>query len=154
MELRPELPAPVLVEVARDVAVRVVVEDDRDHVDLLLDGRRHLLGVVEEAAVARDHDHRAVGAGDLGADRGRVLEAEIAGVGRRDVGPRAVDGKEGPGEIADLRHAGHDDRLLGNALAERAEDRGVRLLRHEPGDLGADLLALGLARLARLGAGA
>ena len=57
-------------------------------------------------------------------------------------------------EVADLRHAGDDGRVLGNALAQRPEDRRVGLLGHEAGDFLADLLALGLLRGAGLAAGA
>src|SRR3989304_6005439 len=60
-ERRREGPAPGLVEVARDVAEGVVVEDDGDDGDLVEHGRRQTLPVVHEAAVAGEGDHRGVG---------------------------------------------------------------------------------------------
>src|SRR5262249_44938086 len=69
VQLGRKLSAPVLVEVSRDVAVGIVVENDGYHVDPVLDGRRHLLGIVEEAAVARDHDDWTVRWGHLRAAR-------------------------------------------------------------------------------------
>src|SRR5205823_13133367 len=59
-ELGAVAPTPGLVEVARHVAVRVVVEDERDHVDAVLHRGRQLLRVVEEPTVPRDGDDRTV----------------------------------------------------------------------------------------------
>src|SRR5262249_28460207 len=62
------------------------------------------------------------------------------------------DREERAREVAHLRHPGDDDAVLWDALAQRAEDRRVRLLGHIAGDFLADLLALGLLRRARLAA--
>ena len=50
-----------------DRAVHAVVDHDDDDRQLILDGRRQLLAGHQEAAVAGEADHRAVGVASLAA---------------------------------------------------------------------------------------
>ena len=81
---------------AAHVAERAVVEDDDGDADLVLDGRRHLLHVEHEAAVAVDRDDLLVRVADLRTERRREAVPErplVPGgrcrcAGRRSAGPR------------------------------------------------------------------
>ena len=124
----PDAPAPGLVEVARDVAVGVVVEHDDHHRDPVPDRGRQLLAVEEEAAVAAHHHDRPVRARHLGPERRGERVAEIAGVRRREVGPGLVDGPEGSGVVPDLGHVADQDGLGRRPGPEAPLDRRLGLL--------------------------
>src|SRR5256884_9307809 len=72
---------------------------------------------------------------DLGAQRGRILVAEVPRVGRREVSPRLVHGPERTRVVTDLGHARDDDRVLGRPRTQHPEDRRVRLLGNDRPDL-------------------
>ncbi len=71
-----------LIEIARDVAVGVVAEDESDGVNAVLDGRGEIGGGEEKAAVATDAKHLAVGVRHLHAQGGWEGEAEVEGSSR------------------------------------------------------------------------
>ena len=90
---------------------------------LELHGGREFLHAEHEAAVAGDRDHRPVGIGDLGAERGRKARAERALIARGDEGARLVDRKAVPGGEADLRQLVGDDGVRAAAPRAGCSDR-------------------------------
>ena len=94
------------------------VVDHRDHdVGAVLHGRRELLAVHQEAAVARQrHDH-AVGLGDLGRDRRRHAVAHRA-AGRRELGLEAAILEEAMQERRVVAGAVGDDRIVRQPLVQ------------------------------------
>ena len=109
-----------LLPLAHHAEVRVVEDGDLDRDALRRRGHQLLRGHLE-AAVAVDGPHHAVGAADLGADRGRHREAhraEPAGVDPR-VGMVELPVLAGPHLV--LADARHDDRVVGSRVAQLLE---------------------------------
>src|SRR6266581_4007506 len=66
-----------LLLIAQNVAVGGVVEDNRNHVDAMMDGCRHFLQAEQKAAVAGDGNDCLVRIRNLDAERCIVAESEM-----------------------------------------------------------------------------
>ena len=95
-----------------DRAVHAVVDHDHHDRQLVLDGGGELLAGHQEAAVAGEADHAALGLGELGRDRGGQAVAHRAR-GRGELGPEAVIGEVAVGP----------DRVVARPVGEDAARR-------------------------------
>ena len=87
---------------------------------------RQLGHVVHEAAVAVQRQHRHVGVGDLGAERGGVTAAQRALVAAGHHGARPVDRQADPGHIAHLGQLIDHDTVVRQRLADHLEKGHLR----------------------------
>ena len=116
-----------------DVAVGVIVEDDRGERNRMVDGGRQFGDPEQRAAVAGNRDDRHVRAGMGRAERRRDAPAQRALIARRQVGPRLVAREGQARDIADL----------GQLVGEDAVPRQFRPDRRQPGHLGAEPVGIG-----------
>ena len=113
--------------VPQHVAVGIVVEHHHHNVDAVLHRRRHLLRVVQESAVAGERDHRLVRLGHLGPQRSRVGIAQVARVRRCDESPWLIHREVGPAVVAQLRHSGNQNAIVGHGGAHGGQEGLLRL---------------------------
>ena len=116
-----------LVQVARNVAVRVVPEDDGDYVDAVLHGGGKLGRVEHEAAVSGHAHHGAVGLGHLCAQRGRERVAEIERIAGIYVRLWVLHLVVGAGVVPELRNVPDYECVFRDAPLHRLQDRVLRL---------------------------
>src|SRR4029450_4492913 len=84
------------------------------------------VGREEKAAVARNRQHRNVGARMLRAERGGVAPTEVVLIAGRKEGPRPIDRKQEPGGKTDLGDLVDEDAFLGKLRANRVEKGDLR----------------------------
>ena len=113
--------------IAQHVAVGRVVEQHGDQVDAELHRGRQFRATEQEAAIAGQRHHRPVRHRHLDAERGRKAGAERAGEARRDQRARRMERKAEPRDVADLRHLVAQDAVLRQHVADRFEERHLRL---------------------------
>ena len=129
---RPALrPAAVLVH--PDRAVALVVEDDRDDLGLLADGRLELGHRHREAAVAGEGDDDPIAVDERRGDRGRQRVAHRARR-RPEERARAAEPEAARQPQPEVAGVGRDDRVVGqeSAGASRSRGRGGRRGRPRP----------------------
>ena len=132
-----------------DRAVHAVIDDDDDDGQIVLHGRREILAVHQEAAVAGEGDHCSIREDPLGADRGRYAIAH-----------RAAGWRELRRELVEAMEAVHPGRVIARAIAqdgvvgELAAQPAHHLARMEFAGHGRRLLAPGDIGFMRGGAGA
>ena len=92
-----------------DQAVAVVVEDQRDERHLLAHRGLQLLGIHQEAAIARDGNHVAIRVQQLGGDRARQADSHRGEPIGDDAGVRPVAGVEAGDPHLVGTNVGHQD---------------------------------------------
>ena len=111
-----------LIQIAFDIAVRVVVEDDSHDVDSVLDRGREFRCVKHEPAVANHADHWSVGLTDFDSERGWEGKPEVERVARIDVGLGVVDFVVGPRVPTELSNVPNDECVFGDRFVDRLDD--------------------------------
>ena len=111
---------------AADIAERAVVEHHRDHRQAMAHGGGEFLRLIHEAAIAGDQHHAAVGHRRLRAEGDAEAPAEIVLIAAGKIEARRLHRESETAGEADLRDVLHENAVLRQGGADRAQEAELR----------------------------